>query len=111
MMAAKEEVMTTLFTVGALALIALRMPVVPLMAGSRRSFFVSWMLKWKGLAVWMTTSKGGLDTTAPSKAMRSGVSSMLNRCKGLGVAYRHLAQCPEQWQSRACRFHTWSAPA
>ena len=32
MIAAKEEVMTTRFTVGAEALIAFRMPVVPIMA-------------------------------------------------------------------------------
>ena len=69
-MAAKEEVMTTLVTAGALALMAVRMPVVPRMAGSRRSFFVSWMLKWKGLAVWITVSNGGSETTAWSKAVR-----------------------------------------
>ena len=40
-MAAKEEVITTRVTVGALALMALRMPRVPFMAGSRRSFWVS----------------------------------------------------------------------
>lgn len=38
---AKEEVMTTRLTVGAFFLIALSMPVVPMMAGSRRSFLVS----------------------------------------------------------------------
>ena len=46
MMDAKEEVTTMCFTEGAFFLIAFRIPVVPLMAGSRRSFFVSVMLKW-----------------------------------------------------------------
>lgn len=36
-MAAKDDVITTLFTVGALFLIDLRMPVVPMTAGSSRS--------------------------------------------------------------------------
>jgi hypothetical protein len=38
---AKEEVITTRVTVGAFFLIALRIPVVPITAGSRRSFLVS----------------------------------------------------------------------
>jgi hypothetical protein len=41
MMAAKEEVTTTRRTWGADLLRALRMPVVPLMAGSRSSFWGS----------------------------------------------------------------------
>lgn len=61
MIAAKEEVITTLLTVGALFLIAFRIPVVPITAepistrqygeiqdplpGSSRSFFVSVTLK------------------------------------------------------------------
>jgi hypothetical protein len=45
--AAKDDVITTCFTVGAFFLIALRTPVVPLIAGSKRSFFVSVTLKWK----------------------------------------------------------------
>ena len=60
--------MTTRFTVGACALIALRMPVVPMTAGSRSSFCTSVVLKWKGEAVWMTVSKGGSETMALSKA-------------------------------------------
>lgn len=44
-MEANEEVITTRFTVGAFFLIALRIPIVPIIAGSRRSFFVSVMLK------------------------------------------------------------------
>lgn len=43
---ANEEVITTLFTVGAFFLIALRTPVVPMIAGSRRSFLTSVTLKW-----------------------------------------------------------------
>jgi hypothetical protein len=50
-MAAKEEVRITRLTVGAWFLMACRIPAVPLMVGSRRSFFVSMTLKWKGLAV------------------------------------------------------------
>ena len=44
--AAKDDVITTCFTEGAFFLMALRTPVVPIMAGSRRSFFVSVILKW-----------------------------------------------------------------
>ncbi len=40
-MLANEEVMTTRFTVGANFLMAWRIPVVPMIAGSRRSFWVS----------------------------------------------------------------------
>ena len=43
--AAKEDVMTTRFTDGAEALMALRIPVVPLIAGSKKSFTGSWTLK------------------------------------------------------------------
>ena len=43
--------MTTRLTLGAEALMALRMPVVPWIAGSRRSFLTSLILKWKGEAV------------------------------------------------------------
>jgi hypothetical protein len=39
--AAKEDVMTTILTVGADALIDLRMPVVPMIAGSIKSFLGS----------------------------------------------------------------------
>jgi hypothetical protein len=38
---AKDEVMTTLFTEGAFFLMAFKMPVVPITAGSMRSFCVS----------------------------------------------------------------------
>lgn len=51
---ANEEVMTTLFTVGAWALMAFRIPVVPLIAGSKKSLTGSWTLKWKGDAVCRT---------------------------------------------------------
>jgi hypothetical protein len=47
-MEAKEEVIITRLTVGAFPLIAFSTPVVPIIAGSRRSFLVSVMLKWKG---------------------------------------------------------------
>jgi hypothetical protein len=45
-MAAKEEVITTRFTEGAFFLMAFRIPVVPIMAGSNRSFLTSVTLKW-----------------------------------------------------------------
>ena len=45
-MAAKDDVITTCFTLGAFFLIALRIPVVPMMAGSKRSFLISVTLKW-----------------------------------------------------------------
>lgn len=45
MMAAKEEVMTTFLTVGALFLMAAKTPFVPLMAGSMSSFWLSVTLK------------------------------------------------------------------
>lgn len=45
-MEAKDEVITTLLTVGALFSMAFRTPVVPMMAGSRRSFLLSVTLKW-----------------------------------------------------------------
>jgi len=50
-MDAKEEVITTRVTVGAYLLIAWSTPVVPWIAGSRRSFLVSVILKWNGEAV------------------------------------------------------------
>lgn len=59
--------MTTRFTVGALALIALRIPVVPLIAGSRISLSGSVNLKWNGEAVWITYSKGANLTTFTSQ--------------------------------------------
>ena len=76
-MAAKEDVIATRLTEGALALIALRIPVVPMMAGSSKSFFGSVMLKWKGLAVCRTASKGGSDLTASSKAPSCAMSSTM----------------------------------
>lgn len=48
---AKEEVITTRLTEGAERWIDLRMEVVPIMAGSKRSRFASVTLKWKGEAV------------------------------------------------------------
>lgn len=47
----RNAALTTRLTVGALFLMARRMPVVPIMAGSRRSLLMSVTLKWKGLAV------------------------------------------------------------
>lgn len=46
-----RELLTTFFTVGPFFLIAFSTPVVPMMAGSSRSFLVSVTLKWKGDAV------------------------------------------------------------
>lgn len=95
---AKDEVMTTRFTVGAFFLMALRIPVVPIIAGSKRSFLVSLTLKWNssvsahlqmqkmsqrprllltvltGEAVWITASRPSIFTAsskAPSLAMSS----------------------------------------
>ena len=49
MIDAKEEVMTTRLTDGAFFLMAFKIPVVPTMAGSRRSFLVSvTLLKVRG---------------------------------------------------------------
>jgi hypothetical protein len=53
-MAADEDVMTTRLTLGANALIDLRIPVVPLMAGSRHSFTGSFQVNWYGDAVCTT---------------------------------------------------------
>lgn len=78
-MAAKEEVMTTLFTVGALFLMDFRMPVVPMIAGSSSCFWTSVTLKWNGLAVWMTASNGGSDLTAWSKAPSCAISSTIEK--------------------------------
>lgn len=66
--AANEDVMTTLLTDGALRLIAVKRPTVPLTAGSSKSFWMSVALKWNGLAVCTTASNGGLETTASSNA-------------------------------------------
>lgn len=57
-MAAEDEVMTTRRTDDAWALMDLRMPVVPLMAGSRKSFTGSWTSRWYGDAVCTTYSNG-----------------------------------------------------
>lgn len=54
MIAADDEVMTIRFTLGAYALMDLRIPVVPLIAGSRKSFTGSSTLKLYGEAVWIT---------------------------------------------------------
>lgn len=54
---AKEEVMTTRLTVGAFFLMAFKMPVVPMMAGSRRSFLVSVMFYF-GVSIIFITSRG-----------------------------------------------------
>lgn len=52
--AADEDVITTRLTLGAYALIDLRIPVVPLMAGSRKSFTGSLTWKLYGEAVCTT---------------------------------------------------------
>lgn len=75
MIDANDDVIATRFTFGAFALMAFNIPVVPITAGSSKSFFGSVILKWKGLAVWITASNGGFETTAslnaPSLAMSS----------------------------------------
>lgn len=53
-MEAKEEVMMTRVMVGLWVAMAVRMLVVPWMAGSRRSRSLSETDVWKGEAVWMT---------------------------------------------------------
>ncbi len=94
MIEAKEEVMTwasvnhdprsniraqltTRLTLGACCLTDFSIPVVPIIAGSSKSVFVSVTLKWKGLAVWITTSNGGSDCTALSKAPGWAMSSTI----------------------------------
>jgi hypothetical protein len=61
---ADEEVITTRCTVGAIALMEDKIPVVPCTAGSIKSFTGSVTLKWYGDAVWMTTSRCGMDLRA-----------------------------------------------
>lgn len=93
--AAKDDVMTTCFTVGAFFLMDFKMPVVPMTAGSSKSclvsesskpsgggwcaltFWISVTLKWKGLAVWSTASNGGSETTAWSKASGCAISGTM----------------------------------
>jgi hypothetical protein len=58
-------------------LIDLRIPVVPITAGSIRSFFGSVMLKWNGDAVWITASNGGSEITASSKASTFAISGTI----------------------------------
>lgn len=53
-MEAKEDVMTMRWMVGAWAVMAERISVVPCMAGWRRSRSLSLTDVWKGEAVWMT---------------------------------------------------------
>ena len=86
-MAAKEDVMTTRFTWGADLAIALRIPVVPLMAGSSRSFLLSFVLKWNGDAVWRTRSNGGSEITAASKAPAAAMSGTMAKESELESTY------------------------
>ena len=66
-------------TVGAFWVMALSIPVVPMMAGSRRSFFMSETLKWNGDEVWITTSNGGSDLMTSSKAPSVATSSTMTK--------------------------------
>ena len=50
-MDANDDVTATRLTLGAFSLIAFRIPVVPMIAGSSRSFLGLVTLKWNGLAV------------------------------------------------------------
>ena len=70
---------TTRLTVGAYFFVDSRIPVVPMTAGSRSSFFVSVVLKWNGDAVWITASNGGFDWTALSNASRLAMSSTITK--------------------------------
>lgn len=72
-MAANEEVRTTRLTAGAYFLMASRIDVVPLMAGSRISVFGSVNLKWNGDAVCWTYSMPGIWMTS-SKALGCAMS-------------------------------------
>ena len=121
---AKDDVMTTFLTLGALffmdlstpifcrQLIAPRavelldnMPVVPMIAGSKRSFLVSVILKWNykhlasptskhhiqlrtGEAVWITASNGGSEMTALSKAPSWAISSTIAKSSLLFGVFR-----------------------
>ena len=69
----------TRFTLGALFLTAFSNPVVPMIAGSSRSFLVSVTLKWNGEEVWITVSNGGSDTTALSNAPSCAMSSTITK--------------------------------
>lgn len=51
---------------------------MPRIAGSRRSFLVSVMLKWKGLAVWITASRPSI-LRASSKALGTAMSSTIRK--------------------------------
>ena len=110
--AAKEDVMTTRVTVGAFFLIALRIPVVLVVAnavsrlsrssdtkyqpGSRKFFWISVRVNWYGMTVWITASKGGLEITACSKAMKKS-----DRISQSGLLTNHPAeQCLRQSQSQ-----------
>lgn len=74
-----EGAHTTRLTVGAYLVMALSIPVVPMMAGSRRSFFISVTLRWYGDEVWITTSNGGSDLITSSKAPSVATSSTMTK--------------------------------
>lgn len=74
-----EGAHTTRLTVGAFWVMALSIPVVPMMAGSRRSFFISVTLRWYGDEVWITTSNGGSDLMTSSKAPSVATSSTMTK--------------------------------
>lgn len=50
-----------------------------MMAGSRRSFFISVTLRWYGDEVWITTSNGGSDLMTSSKAPSVATSSTMTK--------------------------------
>ena len=70
---------TTRLTVGACFFADSRIPVVPMIAGSSRSFLLSVVLKWNGDAVWTMVWKGGFDWTALSNASRLAMSSTMTK--------------------------------
>ena len=75
LIAAKEDVMITLFVWGAWALRERRREVVPVIAGCSMSFS-GFLGPWKnGLAVWMTLSNGCSDRMTSSKAPSRVMSS------------------------------------
>lgn len=77
---AKDEVMTTLFTEGAFFLMAFKMPVVPITAGSMRSFCVSVTLQrlqvsLEPVNIW----KMEIKRRVSAHVTRTGPSSQRNR--------------------------------
>ena len=55
--------------------------MVPMIAGSRKSFWTSLTLWWNGDEVWITASNGGSDLMASSKAPSTAISSRITKSR------------------------------